>query len=49
MSKHYVRTDKNSNIIQVFTDDFEKPVDGDFCINENGGRHFDNKIKKQMN
>ena len=39
MAKHYIRLNENK-IIKGFTDEFEKPVDGDICINENGGRQF---------
>ena len=50
MSKHYIRKDENKIIIKVFSDAFEKPLETDICINENGGRHyhldiFDENIK----
>jgi hypothetical protein len=41
MGKHYVRTDKHNNIVKGFSSDFEQPQEGDVCINDNGGRHFE--------
>lgn len=40
MAKHYIRLDKNNNIIYGFSDKFKKPELDDICIEENGGRHF---------
>jgi len=39
--KHYIRLDSNNNIVYGFSDAFEQPQEGDICINENGGRHFE--------
>jgi len=41
LNKHYIRLDLNNNIIYGFSDAFEQPQEGDICINENGGRHFE--------
>lgn len=42
MAKHYVRVQENTDIItHGFSDAFEKPLDTDICINENGDRHFE--------
>lgn len=38
--KHYIRVDENGLIIKSFTTAFEQPLDGDICVNEDGGRHF---------
>jgi len=40
MTKHYIRIDAEKNITHGFSDKFEKPVQGDICINENAPRHF---------
>lgn len=40
-NKHYIRLDADSNIIKGFSNAFEQPQDGDICINEQGGRHFE--------
>jgi len=40
MSKHYVRIDSKNNIIKGFSTDFENSIEGDICVNEDGGRHF---------
>lgn len=39
MAKHYIRLDEQF-IIKTFTTDFEKPLESDVCVNEDGGRHF---------
>lgn len=41
MSKYYIRLDENNNTVKGFSDDFEKPMDTDICIKENGGRQFE--------
>ena len=41
MAKHYVTTDSARTILRGFSTDFEQPNDGDVCINEVGGRHFE--------
>ena len=41
MSKHYIRIDEENKVIYGYSDDFEEVVEGDICINENGGRHFE--------
>ena len=38
--RHYIRLDLEGRIIKGFSDAFEQPIDGDICINEQGGRHF---------
>ena len=40
MAEHYIRLDNNNRIIKGFSTDFEQPIDGDICVNEDGGRHF---------
>lgn len=40
-NKHYIAIDTNGRIIKGFSDAFEQPIDGDICINEQGGRHFE--------
>ena len=40
-NKHYIRIDTEGRIIKGFSDAFEQPIDGDICINEKGGRHFE--------
>jgi hypothetical protein len=40
-NKHYVRLDTENRVIKGFSDAFEQPTDGDICINEQGGRHFE--------
>lgn len=40
-NKHYIRLDENNNIIRGFSNVFEEPQEGDICINEQGGRHFE--------
>lgn len=39
-NKHYIRIE-SGNIAKGFSDAFEQPQEGDICINENGGRHFE--------
>jgi hypothetical protein len=41
MAKHYVMIDENGVILRGFSTDFEQPADGDVCICEDGGRHFE--------
>jgi enolase len=38
-NRHYIRLDGNL-IVKAFSDAFEQPEEGDICVNENGGRHF---------
>ena len=40
MTKHYIRKNESGDVIHGFSDKFEKPIQGDFCINENASRHF---------
>ena len=40
MYKHYIRIDKDKNIIKTFTDAFETPEENDILIEGNGARHF---------
>jgi hypothetical protein len=40
-NKHYIRIDMENRVIKGFSDAFEQPTDGDICINEQGGRHFE--------
>ena len=39
MAKHYIRQD-GIFITKAFSTDFEQPIEGDICVNEDGGRHF---------
>lgn len=38
--KHYIRLDAENRILYGFSDAFEPPLDGDVCINEQGGYQF---------
>jgi len=40
MTKHYIRKNANGDVAHGFSDKFEKPIQGDLCINENASRHF---------
>jgi hypothetical protein len=40
MAKHYIRIDNNNTIIHNFSTSFEKPLEGDICINESAPRKF---------
>jgi hypothetical protein len=39
-NKHFIRLDENNNIIRGFSDAFEQALEGDICINEEGGYQF---------
>ena len=41
MANHYVVVNDNGVVLRGFSTDFEQPNDGDVCINEDGGRHFE--------
>ena len=36
--KHYARTDSKKNVIKIFSDGFETPIETDVCINDTAGR-----------
>lgn len=40
MTKHYIRTNENDEIIKIFSTDFEEPEPGDICVKEDAPRHF---------
>lgn len=40
-NKHYIRLHTNDCIVKGFSDAFEEPEEGDICINQKGGRHFE--------
>ncbi|HCT64469.1 MAG TPA: hypothetical protein DIC60_04245 [Lachnospiraceae bacterium] len=40
-NRHYIRLDLEGRIIKGFSDAFEQPIEGDICINEQSGRHFE--------
>ncbi len=40
-NKHYIRLDVNNCIMKGFSDAFEQSEEGDICINQEGGRHFE--------
>lgn len=40
-NKHYIRVDQNGFITYAFSDAFDTPLDGDICINEQGGRQLE--------
>jgi len=44
MYKHFVRTDKDKNVIHTFSDAFESPLASDIFISENTERHFNLEI-----
>jgi hypothetical protein len=39
-TKHYITLD-GLNILRGFSSAFEQPLEGDICINDDGGRHFE--------
>lgn len=45
MYKHYIRVNKDAYIEKYFSSAFEKPQEGDICINESGGRHFNLELR----
>jgi len=44
-NKHHVRVDERSRILYGFSDAFEQPQEGDVLHNEQGGRHFQLRLK----
>lgn len=42
--KHYIRINSSNVIIHRFSSAFEEPQPGDICVNENGGRHYNEPI-----
>lgn len=38
--KHYIRLNEDGNVIHGFSDAFDKPLEDDICIMEDGPRHF---------
>ncbi len=40
MAKHYIRLDEKKRVVHGFSTAHEQLIDGDVCIEENGGRHF---------
>jgi len=42
-TKHYIRLN-GIFIIKAFSTAFEQPIDGDICVNEDGGRHYNLNI-----
>jgi hypothetical protein len=43
--KHYIRLKENDIIIiRRFSSAFEEPQEGDICVNENGGRHYNDPV-----
>jgi len=40
MAKHYVKVNEDNFVTAAFSDAFTQPVDGDICVNEDGGRHY---------
>lgn len=46
--KHYIRLKENDVIIiKRFSSAFEEPQEGDICVNEDGGRHFNDPITNE--
>lgn len=39
-NKHYIRLDLDGYVIHAYSDAFESFIDGDICIEENGGRQL---------
>lgn len=48
MPKHYIKLDKDKNIIKIFCTDFEKNETGDICILENAPRHIGKTLEKGL-
>ena len=48
MVKHYIRLDKDKNIIKIFCTDFEKNETGDICILKNAPRHIGKTLEKGL-
>jgi len=46
MAKHIIRLD-GMFIIKTFSTDFEQPIEGDICVEENGGRHFNLDLRDE--
>lgn len=40
-NRHYVRLDDAGRVIMGFSDAFAEPLEGDICVCEQGGRHFE--------
>lgn len=45
--RHYIRTDANNIIIKRFSSAFEQPLETDICVNENGGRHYNDSVTNE--
>jgi hypothetical protein len=45
--KHYIRTNESNVIIKRFSSAFEDPEEGDICVNENGGRHYNDPVTNE--
>ncbi|NHN31119.1 hypothetical protein G9U52_14870 [Paenibacillus sp. S3N08] len=45
--KHYIRINENSLIIKRFSSAFEQPEGGDICVNEDGGRHYNDPVTNE--
>jgi len=47
-NKHYERIDSNGYLIKAFSDAFEQPINGDICVNEEGGRHYNPDLLSEI-
>lgn len=45
--KHYIRVDINNFIILRYSSAFIEPQVGDICVNENGGRHYNEPVTNE--
>lgn len=46
--KHYIRLDANNIIVMRYSSAFvEQPLETDICINENGGRHYNDPVSNE--
>lgn len=45
--KHYIRTDAAGVIIHRFSNAFEEPLPSDICVNEDGGRHYNDPVTNE--
>lgn len=39
--RHYIKIDDRNRVLHGYSDAFELPEQGDICINEQAGRHFE--------
>ena len=47
MNKHYIRVDESGLVTKAFSNAFEKALETDICVNENGGRHYNLSLLRE--